>query len=52
MAELFNVLTVEEARAAIARYLPDKWPSVKVPILQSLGRRLALEVRAVDDVPG
>lgn len=52
MAELFNVLTVEEARAAIARHLPDKWPSVKAPILQSLGRRLAVEVRAVDDVPG
>lgn len=52
MAELFKVLTVEEARAAIARYLPAKRPVVKVPILKSLGRRLAAEVRAVDDVPG
>ncbi|NLI14124.1 MAG: molybdopterin molybdotransferase MoeA [Peptococcaceae bacterium] len=52
MAELFNVLTVDEARAAIAAHLPDKWPHEKVPVLKSLGRRLAAEVRAVDDVPG
>lgn len=51
MAELFNVLTVEEARSVISRHLPDRWPGEKAPVLKSLGRRLAADVRAVDDVP-
>lgn len=51
MAELFNVLTVEEARAVISLHLPGRRPGEKVPVLKSLGRRLAADVRAVDDVP-
>lgn len=52
MAELFKVLTLEEARAALARYLPDQRSGVKVPLLDSLGRRLVVEARAAGDVPG
>ncbi|BAF60798.1 molybdopterin biosynthesis enzyme [Pelotomaculum thermopropionicum SI] len=52
MAELFKALTVEEARVAVARYLPGKRPGVRLPLLESLGRRLAADVRAPEDVPG
>lgn len=51
MAELFKVLTLTEARAAIMRHMPVVRDGVKIPILESLGRCLAAEVRAVDDVP-
>jgi molybdopterin molybdotransferase len=51
MAELFKVLTLDEARAAITRHLPHKRAGVLVPIIESLGRSLAAEVRGVDDVP-
>lgn len=51
MVELFKVLTLAEARAAIMGHLPAKKTGVKVPILESLGCRLTAEVRAVDDVP-
>ena len=51
MAELFKVLTLDEARAAITRHLPGKRAGVVVPIMESLGRCLAAEVRGVDDVP-
>ncbi|MDD4238266.1 MAG: molybdopterin molybdotransferase MoeA [Desulfotomaculaceae bacterium] len=52
MAELFNALTVSEARATLARHLPPVKPGVKLALLESLGRRLADEVRASEDVPG
>lgn len=52
MAELFKALTVEEARATLARHLLDQRPKEKMPLLESLGRRLAAEVRAAGDVPG
>ena len=52
MAELFNALTVEEARETLSRHLPGNWPADSVPLLESLGRRLALEARAAEDVPG
>jgi molybdopterin molybdotransferase len=52
MAELFNVLTIQEARAALALHLPPAKPGVKVALLDSLERRLAQEVRAPEDVPG
>lgn len=51
MAELFKVLTLDEARAAIMSRMPVVHAGLKVPILESLGRRLVKEVRAVDDVP-
>jgi len=52
MTELFNALTLEEARATLARHLPEKRPGERVPILDSLGRCLASDVRAAGDVPG
>lgn len=52
MTELFNALTLEEARSTLARHLPSKRPSEKVPLLKSLGRCFAAELKAVDDVPG
>ncbi|MDD3653904.1 MAG: molybdopterin molybdotransferase MoeA [Desulfotomaculaceae bacterium] len=52
MAELFKALTVEEARLAFASYLPIKKPPEELPLLESIGRRLATEVRAAEDVPG
>lgn len=51
MTELLKVLTLDEARAAITRHLPGKRAGVVVPIMESLGRCLAAEVRGVDDVP-
>jgi len=52
VAELFKAITVEEARSTLARYLPAKKPGTKVSLLDSLGRVLAVEVRADGDVPG
>ncbi|OPX90432.1 MAG: Molybdopterin molybdenumtransferase [Pelotomaculum sp. PtaB.Bin104] len=52
MAELFKALTVEEARLAFVGYLPVKKQAETVPLLESLGCRLAAEVRAAEDVPG
>ena len=51
MAELFKVLTLAEARAAIMSHLPAEKTGIKVPILESLGCRLTAAVRAVDNVP-
>lgn len=51
MAELFKALTIPEARAALACQLAGL-RTEKVPLLESLGRRLALEVRAAEEVPG
>lgn len=51
MAELFKVLTLDEARAAITYHLPVKRAGAAVPIIESLGCCLSSEVRAVDDVP-
>ncbi|MBP7330808.1 MAG: Molybdopterin molybdenumtransferase [Firmicutes bacterium ADurb.Bin373] len=51
MAELFKVLTLAEARAAIMSHLPAEKTGIKVPILESLGCRLTADVRAVDNVP-
>jgi len=52
VTELFKALTVQEAKAALTRCLPAKKPVTKVPLLESLGRLLAVEVRAAEDVPG
>ncbi|MDD2443033.1 MAG: molybdopterin-binding protein [Desulfotomaculaceae bacterium] len=52
MTELFNALALDEARAALSRHLPEKRPGERVSILDSLGRCLALDVKAAGDVPG
>ena len=52
MAELFRVFTVEAARSILSEHLPQKRPGLKVPLLESLGRCLAEDVTAVQDVPG
>ncbi len=52
MGELFNVLTVKEARALLAKHLPKKKPGVKTPVLESLNRRLAVEIMYKTDAPG
>ncbi|HUW64133.1 MAG TPA: gephyrin-like molybdotransferase Glp [Spirochaetia bacterium] len=52
MAELFKALTVEAAREILTRHLPSMRPAVRVPLLESLGLCLAVDVRAAEDVPG
>lgn len=52
MSELFNALTVREARAALAMHLPPAMPGTKITLLDSLDHRLAREVRASEDLPG
>jgi molybdopterin molybdotransferase len=52
LAELFKVLTIEAARSLLSEYLPLKIPGQKVPMLESLDRRLAADVIAFQDVPG
>ncbi len=52
MAEFFKALTIKEARAVITGYLKEFRPPVKVPLLESLDRRLAFAVTALEDVPG
>lgn len=52
MAELFRVLTIEAARSLLSEHLSLKRPGFKVPLLESLGRRLAADVIALQDVPG
>jgi molybdopterin molybdotransferase len=51
MTELFNALTIKNAREVVAQHLTTR-SAVKVPLLESLGRRLAAAVRAPEDVPG
>lgn len=52
MAELFQARTVAEARETLAGYLKPGQEVRRVSLLQSLGFRLATEVKAGDDVPG
>lgn len=52
MTELFKALTVSAARETLAAYCPRTRRSEKVPLLESLGRILAAEVWAAEDVPG
>ncbi len=52
MPELFNVVTVEEAREALARCMRLERRAEAVPLIEALGRRLASPVRALEDVPG
>lgn len=50
--ELFNVLTVQQARSALAAHLPAWQSEETVPILQGLNRVLARDITAQEDVPG
>ncbi|MGB9791902.1 MAG: gephyrin-like molybdotransferase Glp [Thermacetogeniaceae bacterium] len=51
--ELFKVLTVAEARAEMARYLPDELrQKERRPLVECLGRRLASPVVARENIPG
>lgn len=52
MAELFNALTVQEAKELLARHLTANKAVTTVPLLEGLGRLLAVEVRAAENVPG
>lgn len=51
--EFFKVLTVAEARAEMARYLPGELRrKERKPLLECLGKRLASPVVAKENVPG
>lgn len=50
--ELFNVLTVQQARETLAAHLPARAQEEPVPLLQGLNRILAQDITARDDVPG
>jgi molybdopterin molybdotransferase len=53
MAELFfKALTIKKARSVLSGYLKEFRSPVKVPLLESLNRRLACAVTAVEDIPG
>ncbi|MEG6520480.1 molybdopterin molybdotransferase MoeA [Desulfotomaculum sp. 1211_IL3151] len=52
MAELFNVLTVQQARGALASHLPAWQSEETVPLLQGLNRILTRDIIAQEDVPG
>ncbi|WP_003544424.1 gephyrin-like molybdotransferase Glp [Desulfotomaculum nigrificans] len=50
--ELFNVLTVAQARSTLASHLPARTQAETVPLLQGLNRILARDITALEDVPG
>ncbi|GAB6179610.1 molybdopterin molybdotransferase MoeA [Desulfotomaculum defluvii] len=50
--ELFKVLTVQQARTAVASHLPAWHNEETVTLLQSLNRILAQDITAQEDVPG
>jgi len=52
MTELFQARTVAEAREILAGHLSAGQKVQRVPLLESLGFRLASGVKAGDDVPG
>jgi len=52
MAELFQARTVKEARELLGVHIKTGYRAERVPLLEALGRRLAEDVTAVDDVPG
>jgi len=52
VAELFQALTVNEARAVLARHMPERRPAARVALPESLGRPLAAPAPADGDVPG
>ncbi len=50
--ELFNVLTVQQARDTLRSHLPTRTKTEVVPLLQGLNRILAQDIIALEDVPG
>lgn len=52
MAELFNALTVDEARKMLALHLNVCGVKKQVSITEALGRRITREILAPEDVPG
>lgn len=50
--ELFNVLTVQQARETLAAHLTASHKEKLVPLLQGLNRILARDITAREDVPG
>lgn len=50
--ELFNVLTVQQARETLAMHLTLGERGENVPLLQGLNRILARDMKAQEDVPG
>ncbi|ABO51383.1 molybdopterin molybdochelatase [Desulforamulus reducens MI-1] len=50
--ELFNVLTVQQARSVLAVHLPVWHKEETIPLLQGLNRILAQDITAKEDVPG
>ncbi len=52
MAELFKALTVDEAREMLTRHLNVCGVKKLVSITETLGRRIAADVLAPEDVPG
>lgn len=50
--ELFNVLTVQQARNILMEHLPHRVKEETVPLLQGLNRVLARDITALEDVPG
>jgi len=52
VTELFRALTLQEARDLLAKHLSTSEKIEKIPLTESLGRLLAADVYAVDDVPG
>jgi molybdopterin molybdotransferase len=50
--ELFNVVTVPEARRLISQNWEAKWQIERVSLTEALGRRLAADVFSREEVPG
>ncbi|WP_333870987.1 gephyrin-like molybdotransferase Glp [Desulforamulus putei] len=50
--ELFNVLTVQQARETLKAHLPARTKEEIVPLLYGLNRILSRDITARDDVPG
>ncbi|GAB6158448.1 molybdopterin molybdotransferase MoeA [Desulfotomaculum varum] len=50
--ELFNVLTVQQARTTLADHLTVRTKETVVPLLDGLNRILAQDITAREDVPG
>ncbi|MBO8137093.1 MAG: molybdopterin molybdenumtransferase MoeA [Desulfotomaculum sp.] len=49
--DLFNVITVADAKKKLSAYIESRTPET-VPLLSALGRVLAADVKACEDVPG
>ena len=52
MTELFQALTITDAQKVLRRHLPAPENYDEIPLMESLGRVLAEDIYALDDVPG